>query len=228
MDPTFVSRERPFPLWRSVAAVVGCALVLLFTITCGRFAMQLSGDAPHTGSLADSASQAGAYGGLALFLLLVLPRISHRSLARLFRVPTRAELVVALVACVASVAFDGGTNLVLTLLGTAHVQAGFEAYAPEGLGAQAAAIAVLVLAAPLAEELLFRGLILNVLAARMPFAIAAGATALVVGVLHGDAVLFPAIVASSVVFAYAYRRTDNLAVVFLAHACATAVGLFVP
>jgi membrane protease YdiL (CAAX protease family) len=228
MDPTFVSRERPFPLWRSLAAVVGCALVLLFTITCGQFAVHLSGGPAHSGSLADSASRAAAYAGLALFLLAVLPRISHRPLAHLIRVPALQDLKIALAACAASMTFDVTTNLVLGVLGIAHVPAGFEAYAPEGFAAQAAAFAVLALAAPLAEELLFRGLILNMLAARLPFIAAAVATALLVGVLHGDTVLFPSIVASSVVFSYAYRRTENLTVVILAHACAVAAGLFVP
>ncbi len=230
MYPTLPSADGAFPLWRSVAAVVGSALVLIVAIAAGILVLNLLGrmNETGTGSLADTTNEAFAYAALACFLAAVLPRLARAPLGRLIRMPTRSELLVALAAFGATEAFDLITTGVLLLTHSRHTQTGFEHFDPHGIAAQIGAFLVITVFAPFAEELLFRGLILNALAVRVPFVVAAIIVSILFGLVHGDAILFPSFFASAVVWAYAYRRTGNLAVTMLVHASSNAVGLFTP
>jgi membrane protease YdiL (CAAX protease family) len=224
------ARTRPFPLWPSLAAIVGSAVVLVVAIGIGILILQATGHIKDsgTGDVADSLTGIFAYVALAAFIAFVWPRLAHEPLSALLHAPTRSDLIVAAIGLAATVAFDLATTLVLVLLHKHHVQAGFTNFNPHGAAALVTAGFVIIAIGPLAEELLFRGLILNTLALRMPFVLAALVTSVLFAGAHGDPVLFPSLVAGALVWAYAYRRTRNLSVTILIHACANAVGYFMP
>lgn len=78
--------------------------------------------------------------------------------------------------------------------------------------------------APVAEETLYRGLIFAGLAQRLPFAVAAGISALLFGVVHGVGVLLPIFVLGFGL-AWVYRRTGTLWAPITAHALVNAISL---
>ncbi|MBK9004772.1 MAG: CPBP family intramembrane metalloprotease [Sphingomonadales bacterium] len=79
--------------------------------------------------------------------------------------------------------------------------------------------------APLLEEILFRGLVQNALAKRLPaWGAILGASA-IFGAVHMDYHAFPALMAMGAVFGILYHKTGSLRVNILAHALNNAAAL---
>ncbi len=117
---------------------------------------------------------------------------------------------------------------------TNHVQSGFEHFDVVGkapditvLSIALAALAMVVVA-PVAEELLFRGLLFGALAPRIGVLAAALVSAVLFGAAHGDPILFPTLAALGFVSAIAYAATGNLWVSVTLHALNNAVGVDLP
>ena len=87
-----------------------------------------------------------------------------------------------------------------------------------GPAARAMWVAVLVLCAPLWEELMFRGFLLPALARRAPPAAAVGLSALAFALVHFSREGFLPLLALGCVFGAAYARTGNLAAPVALHA----------
>lgn len=87
-------------------------------------------------------------------------------------------------------------------------------------------VVVVVVGAPLAEELFFRGLLLGAIAKRWSTTAAVVGSAAVFGATHFDPLLFPALTTAGLVFALIVVRTGRLGPAVIAHVAfnATTVG----
>lgn len=88
-------------------------------------------------------------------------------------------------------------------------------------------IVIVVIGAPIAEELFFRGLVLRAVERRlgMPAAIAISATAF--GVTHFEGLQTPALIAFGVVLGYLVHRTGRLGTAIIAHVAFNGVSIIV-
>jgi membrane protease YdiL (CAAX protease family) len=77
---------------------------------------------------------------------------------------------------------------------------------------------VVILVAPVCEELFFRGILYRVLRARMSFWIAAVIDGVLFGLVHGSLVIVPILGFLGVVLCYVYERTGTLYSVIAIHA----------
>jgi membrane protease YdiL (CAAX protease family) len=71
--------------------------------------------------------------------------------------------------------------------------------------------------APIVEEVLFRGLLQNALAHKLPIWAAIGISALLFGAVHFDYYAFPVLAIMGVIFGVLYHLTGSLRVTILAH-----------
>jgi uncharacterized protein len=85
-----------------------------------------------------------------------------------------------------------------------------------------AAVAVI---APLLEELLFRGLLQNSLAHKLPIWAAIAISALVFGAMHGDLYAMPPLVLMGAIFGLIYHLTGSLRVTIALHMINNAAAL---
>ena len=90
---------------------------------------------------------------------------------------------------------------------------------------RAAFVFFAVAAAPLAEEALFRGILLPLLVRRLGPVAGLGLVALGFAALHGDAGSFPGLAVFSVALSLAYARTGTILVPMAMHALFNAVNL---
>lgn len=91
--------------------------------------------------------------------------------------------------------------------------------------AMAALVVATVGAAPLAEEVFYRGVLFRWLAARMPLGWAVAVSALVFGAAHLDWTLILPLAVAGAGLALLYRRTQSLWPCMVAHACLNALAL---
>jgi uncharacterized protein len=106
-----------------------------------------------------------------------------------------------------------------------HVQAGFEHFRVASPTAVVSVLLTGAVIAPIVEELFFRGLIFNALAARMPMLLAALISGIIFGIGHGDLVLFPVLALFGMMQAIIYRVSGNLIVPMIVHAANNAFFL---
>ena len=90
---------------------------------------------------------------------------------------------------------------------------------------RAAFVVFAVVVAPIAEEALFRGILLPLLVRRFGAAIGLGLVALGFAALHGDAGSFPGLAVLSVALSLAYARTGTILVPMAMHALFNAANL---
>jgi len=111
-----------------------------------------------------------------------------------------------------------------------HVQSGFENFdvvsTVPAVTALAVALAALtmVVAGPVVEEIVFRGLLFGALARPLGVLGAALISAALFAGVHGDPVLFPTLAALGFVCALSYAATGNLAVPIVLHAANNVLG----
>ncbi|WP_371793075.1 CPBP family intramembrane metalloprotease [Streptomyces sp. NBC_01471] len=117
----------------------------------------------------------------------------------------------------AALAFLAGQSLALWIYRTAG-STGFDASNQTRHAAGAVATLLLTLvAAPVGEEFLFRGLIYPLLRKRMGVPVSALVSAVVFGLLHGNAVQFASTLPLAVLLALLYERTRALWLCVLLH-----------
>jgi membrane protease YdiL (CAAX protease family) len=104
---------------------------------------------------------------------------------------------------------------------------------PEGwdgsrAGAYALSFVAVVLAAPITEELLYRGVGLSLLLARTATPVAVLVTALLFGLGHGLVLSLAAFVWFGIVIAIVRLRTDSIYPAFIVHGAFNAIGMIAP
>ena len=105
--------------------------------------------------------------------------------------------------------------------------------APEGwdgsrAGAYALSFVAVVFAAPITEELLYRGVGLTLLLARGGTVVAVGVTAALFGLGHGLLLSLAAFIWFGIVIAVLRLRTDSIYPAFVVHCTFNAVGMVAP
>jgi membrane protease YdiL (CAAX protease family) len=104
---------------------------------------------------------------------------------------------------------------------------------PEGwdggrAGAYALSFVAVVFAAPVTEELLYRGVGLSLLLARTAVPVAVVVTALLFGLGHGLVLSLAAFVWFGIVIAILRLRTDSIYPAFIVHGAFNAIGMIAP
>ena len=104
---------------------------------------------------------------------------------------------------------------------------------PEGwdgsrAGAYALSFIAIVFAAPITEELLYRGLGLWLLLARTAAPVAVGVTAVLFGLGHGLLLSLAAFIWFGIVIAIVRLRTDSIYPAFVVHCTFNAIGMIAP
>ena len=104
---------------------------------------------------------------------------------------------------------------------------------PEGwdgsrAGAYALSFIAVVLAAPITEELLYRGVGLSLLLARTAAPVAVLVTAVLFGLGHGLVLSLAAFVWFGIVIAIVRLRTDSIYPAFIVHGAFNAIGMIAP
>lgn len=128
----------------------------------------------------------------------------------------------------AVLAFLAGQSLALWLYLTVG-SAGFDASIQTRDTAGVAATFLLILiAAPAGEEFMFRGLLYPLLRKRLAIPVSTLVTAVVFGLLHGNAVQFASTLPLAVLLALVYERTRVLAPCVLLHLGFNLAAVFVP
>ena len=95
-------------------------------------------------------------------------------------------------------------------------------------GAYALSFVAVVFAAPITEELLYRGVGLSLLLARFGVPVAVGVTALLFGLGHGLLLSLAAFLWFGIVIALLRLRTDSIYPAFLVHCTFNAIGMIAP
>ncbi len=229
-------RERiAIPLWRGVlyalgAIAIGFVVMFVAMIVMIFAAVLITGNAPSTkpGHPVIAAAEMIFYAAGGWFAWRGLRRtVQHQP----FRTLTRRDVRTIFIGIGALFVARIGMGIVLVLTSqTKHVQAGFEHFSVKASAPAltvldvALNVIVLVLLAPLVEEIIFRGLLFGALAPRLGVLLAALVSALLFGLAHGDAVLFPSLAAVGLVNALVYARTGNLTTAVVLHALNNALG----
>jgi sodium transport system permease protein len=95
-------------------------------------------------------------------------------------------------------------------------------------GAYALSFLAVVFAAPITEELLYRGVGLSLLLARTTAPVAVGVTAILFGLGHGLLLSLAAFVWFGIVIALVRLRTDSIYPAFAVHCTFNAIGMIAP
>jgi membrane protease YdiL (CAAX protease family) len=234
VSPANRPAAQPFPVLRTLlfifGIIVGFMLVLIAMLLVSRLILDIVGGAPHpdnSGSVMNGVPEIIAYAGLAFLTVAALRRLSGTTLQTLgLRVPSRRDLAIVALAIVCSEAFDFVYNLALGAGGVhAHTQAGFETFRPHTWIDCITAIASAAIAAPIAEELFFRGLLYNAFRSWFGGALAVIASSTLFGAVHGDAILFGDLMATGIILCLVYRHTRNLYASMLVHGATNLVAI---
>jgi len=183
-------------------------------------AAQLEATLKNPASSLLQACEIAAYVMIAAIVLWRLPRITHRSLRELGLRSLRSAdgIAVAITLGILVLARILFTFALGAVHQTNHVQTGFANFRVTDALAGVLACFTAIVAAPFAEELLFRGVLFGALRSRLPAVWAALLSALLFGLVHGDAVFFPYIALLGFVNAMLYERTGNLIAPMIVHA----------
>lgn len=222
------------PFWNGILSALGAIAIL---VACGFVAAVVlmvvivlsTGHLPslNPGHPLIASTLIGSYLGGGAFAWMRLRRLGALRFHHLSGGDVRAILIAVLVLIVVRI---GTVFQLVATHQTKHVQAGFEHFTVIGRLPHVTTISVVLLAistvivAPIAEEMLFRGLLFGALAPRLGVLAAAVISALLFGAAHGDAVLFPTLAALGFVNAIAYAATGNLWVPIAVHAINNAVS----
>ena len=175
----------------------------------------------------------GIYLGFGGAIAVTLRRFPHpaRMLGLRLPSPNQALLVVlglvpwfgaeALVAAVSALAFNGGRPLPTNTRDLFFGQ-------PHGAGTFLLAIAVAAVAAPVCEEVFFRGMVYRFMKSRWPLRAAVVGSALLFGLAHfngraGSLMLLPVFTFMGIILALLYERTGSLGPSILLHGLNNAV-----
>jgi membrane protease YdiL (CAAX protease family) len=232
-DPTLTTTVPALrkPFWRGLRLfVIACLITIgvLFgaLIVIGILNVKLLTGHGDAASMAIQIGSMISYLALIAFLLFRLPRLSGESLAQIgLRAPRLTDLGLLCAAIAIIFCADIALGLWLEHIHVKHTQAGFEHFSVAGAGAIIFTQINLSVVTPVAEELLFRGVLFRTLTWRMPVIVAALISSLLFSAIHGDAILFVNLALLGFLAAMLYRRTGNLVVSMLLHGLNNLAGL---
>jgi len=217
----------PYAVWPTLLAIAGIVIwltfLLVFFLCCSLVIANSQGlDVRfiHAGSAWREIPAICVYLGTLPMILAVLRRRSGMTFAQLGLRGLRGSdllTVGAGIACDFMLGFVYQSVLERLGLGD-HEQAGFEKFHAAGALDQVSVIVAMCIVAPIVEEVFFRGLLLNAFARWFGVVPGIIVASLLFGAIHGDAILFPALVMLGVIACVVYRRTHNLFAAMLVHA----------
>jgi membrane protease YdiL (CAAX protease family) len=209
-------------------AIVIAAATLLF---CGRIAavfaipQQIVADLPALSLTATAGFQVFSIWAVFHALLGKTPlfRIKRRTLATLIPLFTMYLSIIPITLAASVIAVFASNALGVTAAPMPLVEAVLSGtLADKTLGLLAVTAVIL---APLAEELIFRGLIFSFLRKHMSFAYAATTSAIIFAVLHEHSLSILPITVLGIFFAYAYEKTKDLTACVVLHAIYNSLSL---
>jgi membrane protease YdiL (CAAX protease family) len=211
-----VQERRPWSPLVQVDAFLGLVLVFGGVIVAGGLVLGLISEEPDR-TLAALVPQGLIFLGVPLFIASM--RTQSRPWRALGFVPFRAKDL-GLVA--AAMGIQVGITVLFTLLFFTPEQDTIldDVNFSETTVAALAAVFLIVIAAPVTEETLFRGLFFGALRTRAPFWLAAGASGLLFGAVHlasGDVAVAGLLTLFGVILAWLYERTGSLGPPIILH-----------
>jgi len=217
------------PFWRGLRLFVVTCLIAVAGTVVAVFILAVFNPKLVRGSTATLSLQVAGlvvYAGVALFLFARLPRLTGETPVQIgLRMPRLADIGLVIGALAIMLVADLALGAWLAHLHIKHTQVGFENFKADGFAAIVATQLTGSVGAPVAEELLFRGVLFRTLAWRMPVVVAALTSAVIFSSIHDDLTLFPILALLGFLAALLYRRTGNLVVSMLFHSLNNVVGL---
>lgn len=222
-------QERVSPSWRAVEAVPVAIAALMITVLAST-ALVAAVDPPGTAFILSGLAFEVALGGVSVMWVALRHPGSVPALGLGTRRPGRDVVV--------GVAFGIALFLVTVLVVAPALYALVELFSggpvtppnqevlpgdPQGLQVLLAGV-VVVLAAPVGEELFFRGFLFGALRRRFRFPAAAGGASAVFAVFHVIPLLMPLMFVVGFGLAYVYERHGSLVASIAAHAAFNLVG----
>ena len=174
------------------------------------------------------ALQVAFYALILTYLVAVLPRVAHQSLAQLGLMrPTLRQLAYGV---------QGAVLMFVGVLATALAQDRITGHKADQKVLQAFGhahpgllldlfVMMAVVLAPIVEELVFRGFIFNAILRRLPFVYAMIASGAIFGAAHADIAVFFPLAAGGMVLATVYYFSGSLWSSMLAHGIFNAANL---
>jgi len=219
------------PFWRGLRLfVIGCLITIgaLFValIVIAIVNVKLVTGRGEAQTMAIQVASLVSYLILIVFLLLRLPRLTGQTLSQIgLRMPRLSDF--GLLCGAIAIVFCADLLLALWLdhVHIKHTQAGFEHFQIAAAGAIIFTQINVSLVTPVAEELLFRGVLFRTLTWRMPVIVAALISSLLFSAIHADAILFVNLALLGFLAALLYHRTGNLIVPMLLHGINNLAGL---
>jgi len=224
-----MSSERiAVPFWGGLLSAFG-AVTLGMVIATVTGVLLLFGTVLVTGHAPSTAAGHPLSAAFGIIFYAAVGIIAWSALRRqhrpFFRVPSAHDVRTILIGVGALLVVHIATGIQLVLTHqTKHVQSGFEHFSVATrspsltLATTILTALTLVLLAPIVEEMVFRGLLFGALTPRIGLYAAAIISALIFGLVHGDAVLFPTLAALGLINALTYAATGNLIVPITLHA----------
>jgi uncharacterized protein len=225
MDAT-VSAKRAFPYsnWGPTAALLGVPLALATGVVLA-IPAAIAGHEP-SGDLTDTANALGQLAAEAAFFMVPMLIAARRGASfreALRRLGVRAFRPSAIKWMLAAI----GAYLVLAIVYTAIFGQPDEKEIAEKLGPVPIQILLIVIAAPISEEICFRGMLFGGLRERLPRLLAALISGAVFGALHalnGIEVIVP-LIGFGFILALLYEKTGSIVPGILLHMLNNSVAL---
>lgn len=144
------------------------------------------------------------------------------------KVPLRQAMALAVAAITAAMAFNYiYATYIIPGVGMQEEMAKMLASIPHTPVNIAAIFFAIVIAAPIVEELLFRGMLQNAVAKYVPFWAAILLSSFLFAVVHLQLYAIPGLMSLSIAFGYLYHRTGSLRTNIILHMANNAVALLV-
>ncbi|MEP7350663.1 MAG: CPBP family intramembrane glutamic endopeptidase [Sphingorhabdus sp.] len=238
--PISTKASRPFPgLWPSIGWVIlffalqilvsGVTFVIAMAIDkSGRGFAELSADLTFVAlpTIWGLALASLTMLGLLWLYLRKDGRVAAIKLDRWSQISLGKTVGLAALAIGAGIAFNHGyATYVIPDIKVQEMLRQLFAAIPDTAANYALLFTVIAIIAPILEELLFRGLLQNSLANRLPVWAAILIASMVFGAAHLDFAAFPPLMAMGIAFGYLYHRTGSLRVNIAMHVVNNAAAM---
>jgi len=228
MAPDGASREGPgFPYsnWGPTAAVVGVLLALGAGIVLGIPVVIV--DNPTNGDLSTGADAAVQFATALGFLFVPLALAASRGADSIGEAARRLGLRSFRRSALKWMAAAVGAYLVFVMVYVAIIGEPHQEDIAEGFGAVPIQILLIVIAAPISEEVCFRGMLFGGLRERLPRLAAALISAAIFGALHALTGIsaVPPLIAFGFVLALLYEKTGSIVPGIMLHMLNNSVAL---
>ena len=221
------SDEAPaWPLWTPLAVIalglaIGVALTAVLAGVLEASGVNIDEDEPAFNTAATLILDL-AFVGATLFVLALIARPRAWQLGFRRGVPFRSALGLAFMAMLAFFNFAVGYQAIFNPENPQDIVQDLGADRSTGLLIAGALLVIVV--APVAEELFFRGFLYRVLRLRMAFWLAALVDGILFGLVHGALVIVPVLAFLGFVLCWTYERSGTLLVPIALHALNNAIA----